>query len=376
MTSHELADLEENLKSEVGQAEKELHSIRHETDRLKQEKSSIDQETERLQGAKNWELIEKKKRQEQLDAAKNDVVSKQESITRMSNQVDILKDQIANLKSRLSSLNLERDSAEKKSSDPTLSDVLESRSQNWSNVTRNVFTKTMADVVPAISDLTETARTYRRRVSRTSKFFELVATLLIYSFLLFSGVAIYRVYGRVRGKITIPRLLFLGDAFCACFWFVMLTCFAILFDDPLYVVKQRSPTPFFVFQLVACFSYVNFVLLHVLVLATKMSLGALGETLGVMIVGHHYYVRVWQPAILDKPFRGTFFYYFCYCWMFCAFAYSRIQEFAPLKQLRGPTLPPLMWFRVLLARFTARGVPMGDIESTPYEDSDDEGHER
>lgn len=156
----------------------------------------------------------------------------------------------------------------------------------------------------------------------------------------------------------------------------MLLCFLILFDDPLYVMKQRSPTPFFVFQLIACFSYVNFVLLRVLVLASKMTLGALGETLAVVVVGHHYYVRVWQPAILDLPFRGTFFYYFCYAWLFSAFAYNRIQEFAPLKQLRGPKLPPLMWLRVLFARFTTSSVPDGDIENSAYDSEDDESHER
>ncbi|PXF46321.1 hypothetical protein BWQ96_03977 [Gracilariopsis chorda] len=375
MSSAQLADLEKELSGEVGDRTKQLESIRQDIDRLKTEQTAIDEEAQHLQGAREWELKEKEKREKELEAAKNDVRMKQESISRMSAQVASLKDHIQEFEARLQKLNQEKDSTERRFHDPTLADVLESRSQNWGNVSRNVFNKTMTNVVPVFSDITETARNYRRRVSRTSRFLELLISMFIYAFIISAVLAIVRIYSKVKGKLTISRMLFLGDTLCACFWFVMLLGFAILFDDPLYVMKQRSPTPFFLFQLLACFSYVNFVLLRVLVLASKMTLGALGETLGVVVVGHHYYVRVWQPAILDRPFRGTFFYYFCYCWMFCAFAYSRIQEFAPLKQLRGPKLPPLMWLRVLFARFTARGVPDGDIESTPYEDSDDETHE-
>ncbi|KAI0562676.1 hypothetical protein FGB62_55g158 [Gracilaria domingensis] len=376
LSSAQLSELEKKLGGEVSDRSKELEFIREDIKRLKDEQAAVDEEAEHLQGAKEWELKEKEKREKELEAAKNDVLAKQDSIARMSTQVASLKDHIQQFEARLQLLNQEKDSTEKRFQDPTLADVLESRSHNWGNVSRNLFNKTMTDVMPMFSDLSATARTYRRRVSRTSKFLELLTSLFIYAFMILAAVSIYRIYSKVRGKLTIARLLFLGDIFCACFWLVMLICFTILFDDPLYVMKHRFPIAFFLFQLVACFSYVNFVLLRVLVLASKMTLGALGETLGVVVVGHHYYVRVWQPAILDRPFRGTFFYYFCYCWMFGAFAYSRIQEFAPLKQLRGPKLPPLMWLRVLFARFTARGVPDGDIENTPYEDSDDEGHER
>ena len=375
MTSAQLARLERALHEQVEQHTKQLSNMRKDTEHLKEQQKLIDDEAEKLQGAKKWELEEKAKREKELEDAKEDVYMKQESIQKMSVQVSTLKDQIDTLENKLKQLNREKENTERRYHDPSLFDVLDSRSQNWGNVTRNVYNKTMTDVVPVLDEMRHTAQNVRRRVSQTSRFLELFASLLIYGFFIVSAFVIYRIYNKLRGRLTIPRLLFLGDAFCAAFWTVLLLCFAVLLDDPLYVLKQRSPTPFFVFQLVACFSYVNFVLLRVLVLASKMTLGALGETLAVVVVGHHYYVRVWQPAMLDKPFHGTMFYYFCYAWLFSAFAYNRIQEFAPLKQLRGPRLPPLMWLRVVFARFTARGVPDGDIESSPREDSDDDGHE-
>eukprot|EP00177_Eucheuma_denticulatum_P002923 GFKZ01005253.1.p1 GENE.GFKZ01005253.1~~GFKZ01005253.1.p1 ORF type:complete len:421 (-),score=61.23 GFKZ01005253.1:962-2224(-) len=379
LSSAELAKLEKNLRKQVDEHDAELTAMRKDTERLKAEQKLIDEEAERLQGAKKWEMEEKISREKELEAAKEDVLLKQESILKMTAMVGELKDQIERLEKRLADLNREKDSTERRYQDPSLVDVLDSRAQNWGTVTRNVYNKTMTNVVPVLSDMTETARSYRRNISRTSRALEFLVSFLIYTFVIVSCMVVYRIYNRVRGKLTISRLLFLGDSFCACFWAIMLIGFCVLFDDPLFVMKANAPTPFFLFQLVACMSYVNFVLLRVLVLASKMTLGALGETLAVVVVGHHYYVRVWQPAMLDKPFRGTFFYYFCYAWLFSAFAYNRIQEFAPLKQLRGPKLPPLMWLRVLFARFTAKGVPDGDIESSPFlgaDDDDDEGHER
>ena len=113
-------------------------------------------------------------------------------------------------------------------------------------------------------------------------------------------------------------------------------------------------------------------MLRILVLASKMTLGALGELLAVIIVGHHFYVRVWQPAMTDNQFQGTFFYYFCYAWLFTVFAYNRIQEFAPLKQLRGPSLPPNVWFNILKTRFMSSDIPDGDIETSSAFDEDSE----
>lgn len=376
MSSAELASLEKTLRRQVDEHDSELATLKAETERLKKEQKLVDEEAEKLAGAKQWEINEKEKRDKELEEAKQDVLSKQESIEKMTVDVTNLKEQIISLQSRLQELNHEKNTSEKRFRDPSLSDVLDSRSHRWSNVTRNLYQKTMSEVVPAISDMTETARSVRRRVSRTSKFLELLVSLIIYSFVIFIVIILYRIYTKVRGKLTIGRLLFLGDACCACFWTVMLICFTILFDDPLFVMKERSPILFFIFQLIACFSYVSFVLLRVLVLASKMTFGALGETLAVVVVGHHYYVRVWQPSILDKPFRGTFFYYVCYAWLFAAFAYNRIQEFAPLKQLRGPKLPPQVWLSVLFARFTRSNVPDGDIENRSYGDHDEDDHER
>lgn len=378
LSSAQLAEVERATLADVQESEKRLASLKAETDTLRAEERSITEQADKLQGAKNWEEEEKRKKEKELDEAKQDVQLKQENIARTSQRVNELKDRIAKLQSLLRNLSAEKDVTARRFQKPSLKDVFDSRSQQWGDVSRNVYNKTLTNLIPVFSEMSATARQYKNRVSNTSPILGFLASILLYSFLIGAAFTIHKIYSKVRGHLTISRLLFLGDAFCACFWFLMLLCFCFLWTDPLIVIQGRSPRIFFVFQLVACISYVNFVLLRVLVLASKMTLTALGETLSVVVVGHHYYVRVWQPAMLDRPFHGTFFYYFCYAWLFSAFAFNRVQEFAPLKQLRGPRLPPLMWLRVLFARFTAKGVPDGDIESRHFVDTelDEDNHRR
>ena len=150
----------------------------------------------------------------------------------------------------------------------------------------------------------------------------------------------------------------------------MLACFAILWTDPLHVLQHRTPVVFFVFQLSAFACYAFYVFLRVVVLAVKMTPGSLGELLSVIVAGHHYYVRVWQPSITDSYFQGTLFYYFCYAWLFAAFAYNRVQEFTPVTKQRGVSIGLLTWLQALYVRFIGGDDYLDPEEASMYSDSD------
>lgn len=376
MSSAELATLEETTLGKVKASEVDLSSLRSEIAVLKRRQMTISEEQDRTQGALQWEENEKKKRDAQLSEAKSELGKKHKDITTMAERVKELKAQIATLQDHLSNLTRLNDKSLQRAKKPSLGEVLDARADRWNEISRNVYKKTKTYVSNGVSGAAAFSEAYRDKVA-SSPTLDLLATLLIYGFFVLGAFAVQKIYTKVRGQLTIERLLFMGDAFCAGFWAVMLICFCFLWMDPLVAVQKRSPTIFFFFQLSALICYVNFVLLRVLLLASKLSLSALGETLSVVVVGHHYYVRVWQPAMLDQPIHGTFFYYFCYCWLFVAFAYNRVNEFAPLKQLRGEKLPPLTALRVLFKRFTTKGVPDGDLESRPFVDigSDDDDHQ-
>ncbi len=373
LSSHQLGTVEKETLASITKSEEQLKQLRTETEVLKSESKKISEAAEKLEGAKDWETAEKRKRDEQLRDVKHDVELKQKSIDEMKNRVTDLKSRIDELKMHLSNLTAQKESVARRNDAPTIRDVLDARAESWNPMAQKVYRKTRDKVIPAITGVTGAAERYRRSVA-SSPVLDFLASVLLYGFFIGGVIVSMRVYNRVRGHFTIPRLLFLGDAFCAMFWGVMLVCYSFLWTDPLVTIQLRSPNLFFVFQIGALVAYVLFVLLRVLLLASKMSLSALGETLAVVVVGHHYYVRVWQPAMLDTPIHGALFYYICYAWLFVALANSRLNEFAPLKQLRGQKLPPLVALRVLMSRFSNNG-PQGDLESSLVRDDDDEGHE-
>ena len=374
MTIPQLDQLEQELKDEVATVQGQVGNLRQITSTLKEDQKAIEDEANKLLGANEWEKEEKRKKEEELIEIKNDVEQKQESMNKISIKVNELRNQIKNLDEKLKVLAKDKIEHEKKIHDPTLIDVLNSKSQGWSGVSKNMYEKTKRDILPAINEFSESARLYQYQVRSRSRFVDLIVSLIIYGFVLAFAAGTYNVYKKVRGNLTIQRLLFIGDAFCAAFWILLLFCFCILFSDPLRVVQQRFPRVFFLYQMSALVSYVAYVFLRVIVLAAKMTFGALFELLAVIIIGHHFYIRVWQPAITDQQLQGTPFYYICYAWLFSVFAYNRIQEFAPLKQLRGESLPPSVWFKILKTRFTSPEVPDGDIETSrrSYETADDD----
>lgn len=374
MSIVELEELETKLKTDVKSVDGELEDLKHETTTLKADQKAIEEEANKLLGAHEWEKSEKMKKEQELQEAKRDVEKKQENMSHMSTKVTELRNQIKALEDKLQKLSADKAATEKRFHDPSLTDVLNSRSQNWGDVSRNMYEKTKTNLLPAINEFSETAKQYQERVRSRSRVIELIVSFIMYGFVIAFSVGTYNVYKKVRGNLTIQRLLFIGDAFCAGFWIVLILCYCVLWGDPLRHLQQRLPRVFFLYQLMALVLYVGYVFLRVIVLASKMTIGALFELLAVITIGQHFYVRVWQPAIVDRSFQGTLFCYFCYAWLFSVFAYNRVQEFAPLKQLRGPSLPPSMWFNILKTRFTSSGIPDGDVESSRthnYETDDD-----
>lgn len=374
LSSVQLLTLETETLESIKNSKVQLKQLRTETELLKKESKTISEAAEKLEGAKDWETEQNRKRDEELREVKHSVELKHQHIDEMKNRVSDLKSHIDKLTIHLKNLTMQKEHVARRNDAPTIRDVLDARVESWNPITQKVYRKTRDKVIPAISGVTVVAGRYRRSVA-SSPLLDFMASVLLYGFFIGGIFVCMRVYNRVRGRFTIPRLLFLGDAFCAMFWVVMLICYSFLWTDPLVAIQMRSPNFFFVFQLGALIAYVHFVLLRVLMLASKMTLSALGETLAVVVVGHHYYVRVWQPAVMDTPIHGALFYYICYAWLFVALANSRLNEFAPLKQLRGQKLPPLVALRVLVNRFSSDG-PQGDLESSPVRDDEDEGHER
>lgn len=351
LSTEELTILEKQLEKEVADSNKALASLKADTQKLREEQKALDNESSRLSDARDSEAQLKADRDREVEVAKADVQNKQASIARMNARANKLKDQVVDLEEKLRELEADKEETEKRYNDPSIFDVLDSRSADWGSIPRNVYNKTRHQIVPALAGISDIATKYHQRVSRTSRVLEVFASALLYGFVCFSVFTSYKIYQKVRGHMTIDRILFLADAYCALFWSLILVCYLFLLDDPLRRIQLRSPEIFFAFQLATITSYSFLILVRVVVLASELSLHALGEVLATVVVGQHYYIRIWLPAVLDEGFRGTWFFYFSYAAMFWSFAAIRVENWMGRKKLSAGEKPiqgalQMAWKRV------------------------------
>lgn len=361
-STEQLLALQEDLKGKIAVADETVENLKTSTADLRKQQAQLTDEADQLLGAAEWEKTEYSAREKELADAKADVLAKQAAMTEMLAKVEALKGQIGSLQSTLGVLEKERSATEARYAAPTLANVLDHKAAQWGSVSRGVYNKTMTNIVPAFNSASEQASELRQRINRSSRGGAIAASILVYGFALLSLAGCLRVWKRVRGNLTVARLLFVGDAFCAAFWGVVLVVYVGLGADPLLVLHERTPGLFFVFQLASLCGYVGYVLLRVVVLAAHLTLSALGELLSVIIVGHHFYIRIFTPAVTDAYVHGSAVYYVCYGWLFAAFAYSRIHEWAPLRQVRGEKLGGLTSLRVAWRRFTRSSIPDGEVD--------------
>lgn len=361
-STEQLLALQADLKSKIAVADATVATLKTSTADLRKQQAQLTDEADQLLGAAEWEKSEYSAREKELADAKADVFAKQAAMTEMLAKVEALKGQIGSLQSTLGVLERERSATEARYAAPTLANVLDHKAAQWGSVSRGVYNKTMTNIVPAFNSASEQASELRQRINRSSRGGAIAASVLVYGFALLSVAGCLRVWKRVRGNLTVARLLFVGDAFCAAFWGVVLVLYVGLGADPLLVLHERTPGLFFVFQLASLCGYVGYVLLRVVVLAAHLTLSALGELLSVIIVGHHFYIRIFTPAVTDAYVHGSAVYYVCYGWLFAAFAYSRVHEWAPLRQVRGEKLGALTSLRVAWRRFTRSSIPEGEVD--------------
>uniref|UniRef100_A0A7S1XHL5 Uncharacterized protein n=1 Tax=Erythrolobus australicus TaxID=1077150 RepID=A0A7S1XHL5_9RHOD len=308
----------------------------------------------------------------QVSTLQKQVEEMEGSLKSIGTSIEDLEVEVTSGKAKLAELELERQLTQKRVDDPSLVDVLEASSNQWNPVSREIYKKAVKEVIPAVDTLRSTASAYQQQVTKMSRFVALAVSLLVYGFVFAFLSGVVMVFRKVRGRFTLPRMLFIGDLFSTLFWAIMLVLYALLWTDPMLVIQNRMPAVFFVFQLSVLVSYVVYVYLRVIMFAEDLSWSTLGELLSVIVVGHHYYLRVWQPAMSEAGYvqRTVWVYYVCYMWMFGAFMYNRVQTFAPLQQLRGKKLSMLQWLLILRNRFWTDSSPDGEIETASLYSSD------
>eukprot|EP00958_Prasinococcus_capsulatus_P018278 scaffold2130_cov402-Prasinococcus_capsulatus_cf.AAC.5 len=76
--------------------------------------------------------------------------------------------------------------------------------------------------------------------------------------------------------------------------------------EPLAILQHGYDDAYIVFQLIVAVAYVTHLLIHMGMLCTvQLLMVAFLRVLTIVGIGIHYYVMIWQPAMLDLPPKLT-----------------------------------------------------------------------
>lgn len=159
-----------------------------------------------------------------------------------------------------------------------------------------------------------------------------MASLVLYVIVLGWLYATYRIFVQLEGRLTIARLMFVGDAISGVFWILVILLALALRKDPFEALNITSESIFFLFQLAMLLYYMGSVIVRVIVLAAQLTLRSLVELVAIVIVGHHYYISVWVPSVIGEIVRGNLGPYAAYAVLYFFFAYTRISTFPALEE--------------------------------------------
>ncbi|GBG87687.1 hypothetical protein CBR_g45841 [Chara braunii] len=151
----------------------------------------------------------------------------------------------------------------------------------------------------------------------------IVSTLITYGMLLVPLIIAIFIIERVRAVLSIQKLLLFANAYLTAYS-VTLLCLAIVIGaEPMATLQRSAWENYFLLQFLQALGYILYLMLQltnvimvfnsdtILAKATALiQFGAAGA------VGLHYYVVVWQRAMVDKPPKITSTAYFVYALVF------------------------------------------------------------
>lgn len=315
--------IERQLREENLVADKTIATLRSRSEKLSAERHVAELEARRLERGRDWELRQKEKREEELRAAQSDLADKEQKKARMVQHIEDLRGEVARLTAQLEAVRKENKRTEAQYAHPSIYDVLEARTEELGPLPHAVFNRTVHALLPPLERELQSALYFRGRMAHTNALTSITVSLTVYAFIVTAGSLLVDLIKRLRGKLSVARLVLAGDVFFAGLWALLAGWYAVLLRDPLPLMRERAEAVFILFQLVVLVAFAAVVLLRLL-LATDARLSSAGEAFSVVVVGQHAYMKVWAPIWTEDELPGcVFLYYVIYACLFASFAYSR-----------------------------------------------------
>lgn len=315
--------IERQLREENLVADKTIATLRSRSEKLSAERHVAELEARRLERGRDWELRQKQKREEELRVAQSDLAEKEQKKARMVRHIEDLRGEVARLTAQLEAVRKENERTEAQYAHPSIYDVLDARTEELGPLPHAVFNRTVHALLPPLERELQSALYFRGRMAHTNALTSITVSLTVYAFIVTAGSLLVDLIKRLRGRLSVARLVLAGDVFFAGLWALLAAWYAVLLRDPLPLMRERAEAVFILFQLVVLVVFAAVVLLRLL-LATDARLSSAGEAFSVVVVGQHAYMKVWAPIWTEDELPGcVFLYYVTYACLFASFAYSR-----------------------------------------------------
>eukprot|EP00899_Mesostigma_viride_P024004 jgi/Mesvir1/4789/Mv11089-RA.1 len=160
----------------------------------------------------------------------------------------------------------------------------------------------------------------------------LVSTVVSYVALLTPLLVSLLIILRIRAMFSIQKVVLFANLYLTayCATLVLTTC--LIGVEPLATLQRSSESNYVVVQLVEAFGYILYMLMQLINLGIMSSSGCCTRFAAVLQiclasgVGLHYYLNVWQPAMLDLPPSVSWQMYGGYALVFLACCFmSRVR---------------------------------------------------
>lgn len=315
--------IERQLRAENLVADKTIATLRSRSEKLSAERHAAEVEARRLERGRDWELRQKEKREEELRVAQSDLADKEQKKARMVRHIEDLREEVARLTAQLEAVRKENERTEAQYAHPSIYDVLDARTEELGPLPHAVFNRTVHALLPPLERELQSALYFRGRMAHTNALTSITVSLTVYAFIVTAGSLLVDLIKRLRGRLSVARLVLAGDVFFAGLWALLAAWYAVLLRDPLPLMRERAEAVFIIFQLVVLMAFATVVLFRLL-LATDARLSSAGEAFSVVVVGQHAYMKVWAPIWTEDELPScVFLYYVTYACLFASFAYSR-----------------------------------------------------
>eukprot|EP00184_Porphyridium_aerugineum_P007527 CAMPEP_0184696848 /NCGR_PEP_ID=MMETSP0313-20130426/4014_1 /TAXON_ID=2792 /ORGANISM="Porphyridium aerugineum, Strain SAG 1380-2" /LENGTH=589 /DNA_ID=CAMNT_0027155563 /DNA_START=138 /DNA_END=1907 /DNA_ORIENTATION=- len=345
LSESEIHQLKLQMQAEEVLLERDIESLNKEIEDLKSTHSVLDESDKTLLTTQGENSERRKVIEAELMAAKRSMEENEEKMKAMVTQLERLGAEVASMEFELGNQENKTEktrSLSMEAQEVSLKSWVKVTASQISGVKSAAMRSIMRLLIPSMDSVLDQVDMLQREMAHVPGPLIFIVQLVMYSFFAFSVYYSFFAIRKLRSKflLNINKLIVVGDICSAVFWLLVLACYVMLgMVDPFQALASSSNTRLFLlFQLSWLWWYIAYVMLRVVNASKVMEMGAVGEVISVIIVGHHHYVESWAPLMTGtynihrhSKLRRLFFYV-CYAWLFCAYSFFRIHTMVNKKR--------------------------------------------